>query len=78
MDTQEIFDTARTWITYGLFGGSYVPFLYIMRKTLNRIKWKSRRVVSKIVWLLIYTAALIALGIAVGVVDINSIRALIR
>ena len=78
MDIQELFDTTKTWATYGLLGGSYVPFLLIMRNSLNKIKWRFKRTLSKIIFLIIYTAGIIALGIAIGVVDINTILTLFK
>ena len=77
METQEILETVKTWLTYGLFGGSYMPLLYLVRKTFYRAKWKVKRFVFTVALLLVYTAALIAVGCALGIVDIHSIWATI-
>ena len=77
METQEILETVKTWLTYGLFGSSYMPLLYLARKTFYRAKWKVKQFVFTVALLFVYTTVLIAVGCALGIIDINSIWATI-
>ncbi len=70
---QELFETTQNYITYGLFGSSYVPVLYLAIKTLRRAKWKIKRIVSTVVLLAVYTLILICIGHATGIINIENI-----